>query len=310
MRLGILLLILAATLFGSGFWYTQVTGVCRVPIAYRIGTIDERFNTNAEEIRRIAAKAEAIWEAGTSKELFIYDEAEDALPIHLVFDDRQERSDREAELREDLAAKEGMNESVAAQYEALIAEFRSFKKQYEARVMTYEDNLKAYNDTVTDWNDQGGAPPEVIDDLKRKEADLKREYEALDELSDKLNRVVADLNRIGAKGNSLVADYNSIVEKYNDQFSEGHEFTQGDYTGDAIHIYQFDSEDELTLVLAHEFGHALALDHVENESSIMYHFMEKQGVTNGLTAEDLVEYGEICAERGVAKSIGKLLFNR
>ena len=293
MRIGFLSLMLIATLFGSSFWYGYVDRTCKVPIAYKIGDVDERFGTSKEEIKRIAEKAEVIWEGALGKELFIYDESS-SFPINLVFDERQENADKEAELREDLEAKEGMSESVGAQYERLITEFRTLKKKYEGRVVAYEELLQEYNEEVTKWNDNGGAPESVLKDLKESEKSLKGEQGALEGLSEKLNTIVAELNRMGARGNTLIKDYNTIVEEYNEQFSDAHEFTQGDYVQDAINIYQFDSEDELTLVLAHEFGHALSLGHVENEASIMFRTMGTQTLEAGISTEDTIEFTRVC----------------
>ena len=84
---------------------------------------------------------------------------------------------------------------------------------------------------------------------------------------------------------------------YNSRFAEAKEFTQGDYTGTAINIYQYDAEDELTIVLAHEFGHALSLDHVLNAHSIMYYFMDEQQVGKGLSTEDIAEFNRICGQK-------------
>ncbi len=304
MRLLVLILILALTTFGSGLWYTYIDTSCKYPVAYRIGNIDSRFGTTAEEVKRIAAKAEALWEVPLGIDLFVYDENA-KFPIHFVFDERQENAEREAELREDLAAKEGMSETVGSQYEKLIAEFRTLKKQYESRVLAYEASLKVYNKKVNEWNDKGGAPQEIIDELYAEESVLEKEYAKLDTMSDSINGLVVELNKIGARGNSLVADYNTVVETYNEEFSEASEFTQGDYTGESIHIYQFDSEDELTVVLAHEFGHALSIDHVPNESSVMYHFMDKQNVDKGITAEDTLAFTSICEKKNPVSSFIK-----
>jgi predicted Zn-dependent protease len=115
------------------------------------------------------------------------------------------------------------------------------------------------------------------------------------------------LNAIGAKGNSLITDYNEIVNNYNEEFSEPLEFTQGDFTGDAIHIYQFDSEGELAIVLAHEFGHALSLDHVENEKSIMYHFMGGQDSISGISTEDIAEFHESCDQKSMITKFFKVV---
>lgn len=306
MRVLLLLFVLMAVLFGSGYWYRSFEGVCTVPIRYRIGTIDDRFGTSAEELKRIARSAEAVWEDAVGADLFMYDESA-ALPINMVFDERQENADRERELREDIEAKEGMSESVSAQYETLIKEFRALKREYEKAVIAYEAKLGEYNDTVTDWNEKGGAPVAVIEKLEETKRALESEQLTLKERAAVLNRLAGKLNALGASGNSLITDYNSIVEKYNEEFSEGHEFTQGDYTGDAINIYQFDAEDDLTIVLAHEFGHALALDHVPNEQSIMYHKMGAQDLEKGVSVEDIAEYARVCASGGVPATITRFV---
>lgn len=297
MRLGFLLLILLATLFGSGYWYSFFDTTCKTPIHYHIGGVDSRFNTSKEEFVRIVKNAETIWEAPLGEDLFVYDE-KSTFPINLVFDERQKNAELAEELRQDLDQKEGMSESVATQYEKLIGEFRALKKKYESRVVSYESKLAIYNNEVTEWNNKGGAPQEVIVKLEETQSELTQEQGELESLAVTLNQLVSKLNAIGAKGNSLITDYNTIVNDYNDHFAEAKEFTQGDYTGEAINIYQYDAEDELTIVLAHEFGHALSLDHVLNARSVMYYFMDEQQVGKGLSAEDIAEFNRVCSQKG------------
>lgn len=302
MRLGFLLLVLGATLFGSGYWYTFFDTTCKTPIQYHIGTIDPRFGTDKEELVRIAKNAEMIWETPLGKDLFVYNENSE-LPINLVFDERQENAVHAEELREDLSQKEGMSESVGAQYETLIVEFRALKKKYETQVVRYEENLLAYNTEVTDWNKKGGAPNDVIQKLEATQEELINTQSELESQAKKLNQLVEKLNAIGARGNSLIIDYNTIVEEYNNEFSETEEFTQGDYTTETINIYQFDTEEELTIVLAHEFGHALSIGHVAGAHSIMYYFMEEQQVAKGLSTEDIVEFNTICEQKSVIEQL-------
>lgn len=306
MRLGVLTLLLIATLFGSAFWYAEIDSTCKVPVHYYIGDVDPRFGTSKEEIRRIAQNAEALWENRMSAELFVYD-ASGTLPINLIFDERQENADQEAEIREDLEAKEGMSETVAQQYEKLIKEFRILKKEYESEVIAYETALKSYNTKVSEWNAKGGAPEPVLEDLREEEQGLKTEQRSLESRAKELNGLVVELNRIGARGNSLITDYNEIVSEYNNRFSEVREFAQGDYTGDAINIYQFDAADDLTIVLAHEMGHALSLDHVQNETSIMYYHMGAQDVIHGVTLEDREEYERVCADKDTLRTLVDLV---
>lgn len=297
MRLGLLLLVLLATLFGSGYWYSLFEVACKTPIHYRIGSVDARFGTSPAELIRVSKNAEKIWETSLGKDLFVYDE-ESTFPINLVFDERQKNAEIADELRQDLEQKEGMSESVASQYERLISDFRALKKTYESRIVSYEAKLSAYNSEVIEWNDKGGAPGEVITKLEVTKSEIAKEQAELESLSEKLNQLVVKLNAIGAKGNSLITDYNTIVNDYNNRFAEAQEFTQGDYTGEAINIYQYDADDELTIVLAHEFGHALSLDHVQNAHSIMYYFMDEQQVGKGLSTEDIAEFNRVCSQKG------------
>lgn len=308
MRLPILLLILIATLFGSSFWYQYIDTTCRTPVYYHIGIVDERFGASKDEIKEIAMKAEALWEDALHTDLFVYSDNEKGVPINLIFDERQEEADKEEELRADLEAKEGMSESVGIQYEALIAKFRTLKKEYESRVVIYETTLQKYNTEVSKWNAEGGAPENIAKELQGKSATLLKEQNALQRLAGELNTIAENLNNIGARGNALITDYNSIVEKYNTEFSDAHEFAQGDYADKVINIYQYDSEEELTIVLAHEFGHALSLGHVEGENSIMYYLMGKQTITTGVQIPDITEYTNVCREKSIFERIANLFW--
>ncbi|QQR64806.1 matrixin family metalloprotease [Candidatus Kaiserbacteria bacterium] len=303
MRLPILLLILIATLFGSGFWYQYIDTTCRTPVYYHVGSVDERFGASKDEIKGIAMNAELLWEDALHTDLFVYSDNEKGVPINLIFDERQEEADREEELRADLEAKEGMSESVSTQYEALIVKFRTLKKEYESRVVAYEATLEKYNTEVSKWNAKGGAPENILQELQQKSATLSKEQNSLQKLARELNTIAENLNNIGARGNALVTDYNSIVEKYNKEFNDSREFAQGDYADKVINIYQYDSEEELTIVLAHEFGHALSLGHVEGENSIMYYLMGKQTSAAGVQAPDITEYTNVCREKSIFESI-------
>ena len=302
MKLGILLLILFAVVSGSGYWYAFIDRECKTPVYYRIGNIDERFGTSKDELQRIAKNAELIWENRLMEELFIYDEGR-GLPINLVFDERQRNSEIERELRYDLNAKEGMSDGVASQYEELISEFRSLKKDYEKRVVVYESELRTYNTTVTKWNEKGGALKNKIEELKLEQNRLVTEQKTLETRAKELNSIASKLNVIGAKGNTIITDYNKIVEEYNIRFSKAHEYTQGDQSVKEINVYQFNTEEELTLVLAHEMGHALSIGHVSGEQSIMYKNMGAQQVSNGLSTEDVTEFNNMCSGKSLALTL-------
>jgi hypothetical protein len=285
--------LIATILFAGGYFFYTAQAVCKVPIAYRIGSIDERFELTPDEARAAASSAESMWEDATGRNLFTYDEDAEMV-INFVFDGRQQYTTEERDLRAELDAKRNLSEEVREQYEDLVDDYEDLFDVYEERKRVYEESLAAHNAEVARWNDTGGAPDDVYENLTNRQKMLSEEQKSLNAISYELNRLVSKINNISEEGNTLVSTYNSVVERYNDRFAEEHEFTQGDYQGDKINIYQFIDEDELRLVLAHEFGHALSLDHVEDEKAIMHFFMGGQGSAEGLTSSDLQEFGRVC----------------
>jgi len=298
-------LLLLATFTGAVLVYPY--SPCRLPIYYSVGSVDSRFNTDNEEIQRMALRAEALWEDALDAELFVYDESA-SFAINLIYDERQHNATLEIELREDLVAKENMSESVFALYEELTTQFRSLRSQYETLTSEYDLALHSYNEKVKKWNAEGGAPKNELNALAQEEVELRAWYQSLETLSKRINTIVEELNMIGAHGNALVAEYNSVATEYNKRFSIGHEYAQGDYTQKEINIYQFNSEEELVLVLAHEFGHALGIGHIENSESIMYHIMNRQTITQGLTEEDVKAYALACEKRSLFSHLKRNIF--
>lgn len=289
------LLVLVAIGAWAFLWFEENVSACRIPHAYRIGTIDEGFGITREDARKAVAKAEAMWEELTGKDLFVYDEAAD-FTVNFVFDTRQQLTNEEHEFRDILEQKEGLSEAIKAEYEALAAQYGSLKERYELRLSAYEADLAAYNDEVAMWNERGGAPEETYERLNADRRALNAESRELARIARELNNLVAQINNLGEEGNRVVEDYNEDVAQYNDRFNHEYEFTQGDYQGERINIYQFDSEQELITVLAHEFGHALRLEHVEDQNAIMYYLMDIENHRGNLTIHDLNEFNRVCGK--------------
>ena len=282
-------------LVGGTYWFTQVEAECRVPLSYRIGSIDDRFGLSAEEARLALMEAEAIWENATGKNLFKYEE-DAKFTVNFVFDDRQALADAERNLRDRLNETENESEAIDQTYAELVAEYNELTIQYQDQVAAYERALNAYNAEVESYNDQGGAPEAEYERLANEKNRLDLEQQSINERATQLNALVEEVNRIGEAGNRLVDIHNREVDRYNETFAESREFTQGDFYRTTINIYTWSDRTELALVLAHELGHALSLDHVENEESVMYYLMGGQTGDLELTAEDLAAFDRVCGE--------------
>ncbi|MCA9366365.1 matrixin family metalloprotease [Candidatus Kaiserbacteria bacterium] len=296
MRTPYAVLFLVVLLVAGVYWYTLVGAACQAPVSYRIGTIDDRFALSPDEVRSVVNEAASIWENATDRNLFTYDDDGD-VAINFVYDDRQQSADAAGELQGELNETEALNDELEKQYAALVASYEAKKESFAQRRNTYEQDLAAYNATVNSYNQNGGAPEEVYEELEETRLRLDRERQTINDLADELNDLSSKINELGEQGNEVIAEYNENVNRYNQQYGHSEEFTQGDYQGDSINIYTFKSREELELVLAHELGHALALDHVDNDKAIMYYLMGDQPTEHiSLTDEDLAEFAAMCGE--------------
>jgi len=285
-------LILIAVLAG-GYFYHTASAVCDVPIAYRIGELDDSFNLSEGEARAAITDAESLWEDATGRNLFSYDE-EAVFTVNFIFDARQAQTDKATELGDRLAESRSMSEEVKAEYENLLTKYEALADAYQAKRDRYETDLAAYNAEVEKWNKRGGAPEEVYQELDEQQKELQKTQQELNSEGHQLNDIVAKINELGERGNVLVSAYNNVVNLYNNTFGKEREFTQGDYQGKEINIYQFSDGEELRLVLAHEMGHALGLDHVTGSTSVMHYLMGDQSLRTGLTDADKEEFTRVC----------------
>lgn len=290
------MVLVVTILFGGGYFFYIAQAVCPVPISYSVGYIDERFTITQDEARVAISEAESAWEDATGMNLFSYTEEGGKLTINFVYDERQEFVEAENELKDRLDATENISEAIGETYATLVAQYDELKRDHEEKIEEYEQKLSVYNAEVERYNNEGGAPPEVYQKLQTQKDALASQQRELNAISAKLNTLVGEINNVGERGNNLITSYNEEVNVYNETFGESHEFTQGDYRSDVIKIYTFEDDTELKLVLAHEFGHALSLDHAENEESVMYYLIGEQSRDLTITQEDLVEFNRVCGD--------------
>jgi prefoldin subunit 5 len=285
--------LIVSILLGGIYWYQSEIQQCPVPLPYRVGSIDPSFNISVEDAKDYLTIAENIWEEGADRNLFNYDEEAD-FAINFIFDERQEMANSEASQRGSLDEQKAESDAVQANIDSLQADYEELSAIHEDNVEAYETRLGEYNERVQRYNDQGGAPENVFEELEAERRALERDAEELNQTTDELNDLVNEINRLVERGQILVDRYNRQVQQYNAEFGFAREFTQGDYQGDSINIYKFSSDAELIRVLAHEFGHALGIDHVEASSSLMYYLLIETDEVPELSEEDLLAFADSC----------------
>jgi predicted Zn-dependent protease len=290
-------LLTSVLVFGASYWYVQTASICPVPITYKVGDVDERFNISTDEIKNILANSSEMWESALGRELFVYDDNSSFL-VNFIYDERQQLASTEEEWRISLDKKEAEGKGMITKVKEMNEGYTELQKKYSASLKVYETRLSVYNDQVEKFNEQGGAPKDEFAELQSEQKYLSDLTNKLVKSENELNKLVSDMNTIGEEGKRMIDEYNKEVLEYNKTFGEVDPFTQGDFRRDRINVYKFSDSDELTRVIAHEFGHSLGIGHVEGEDSIMYYLAKEQSSSLYLSVQDIEEFGKVCGDGG------------
>lgn len=278
---GIVNIILVLMISGAAYLvYDRVSAdPCGETLTYGIGSIDPKFGVSESTLVSLLTQTEQVWETPFGYNFFTYDKTA-KFKVNLVFDERQQRTIDERNTRSVIDSQQEQYRQKASEYSALLAEHSELNIQYEEQLSIYNSRLQKYNEEVDYWNRNGGAPQKEFARLQKEKTDLQIESARLENVRRTLNQKVSQLNSLGAEVNDMAKRLNLDVDAYNGKFGKAREFDQGSYNGKEINIFQFSGHEDLKLVLAHEFGHALGLDHIQDPESVMYYLMDRQNIKN------------------------------
>ncbi len=242
---------------------------CETPLTYRIDTVDPRFKISKEKFAQHLEKAEVIWEKNSPYNLF-QNTPGGEISVNLVFDERQNLTNQINQLDNNLEIGQEDLQAQESEYNKLAASFRQ--------------KLDAFNKEVAYYNSEGGAPFSEYERLLKEQEELKSEGAKLDELAKKLNKTVSAFNQQVGNLNKTIDNLTTTLEKKPEE---------GIYIGSEkrIEIYFNVTESELVHTIAHEIGHALGINHNENERSIMYPFTTRE---LALSKDDQEALDKVC----------------
>lgn len=276
---------------------------CAKPIPYKIASFDERFGISRDDFAEALSEAEAVWEKPSGRDLFVYapdDEAENDLKVNLIYDYREQATEKLSDLGITVKNTRASYDALKAKLDDLKADYDKDKVKFDADVAAFNKKKDDYDAEVTYWNGQGGAPEDKYDELRAEHDELQTESDAIDKEETDLNAEVDEINSLVVSINGIAKSLNLSVEQYNTvSGSRGDSFEEGVYETDGltrtINIYEFSSKDKLVRVLAHELGHALGLEHVDDPKAIMYKLNE--GTNAAADQTDLDALAALCGSR-------------
>lgn len=262
---------------------------CAEPLSYAIGAYDERFGITRQEFETAVADAAALWNLAAGSAVLMAS-SEPTVSVNMLYDERQKAID----LGETIGGEQSAYDAMKTEVDRLNDRFVSLRTAHESKVEVYERDVRRYEEDVETWNARGGAPPAAYEELEARKRDLERRRRGLDAEVDTLNGIVATIQERVKELNRLADETNEKVNTYNKTL--GHDFDQGNYVEDEtekrITIFTFEDRMELERVLAHEFGHALGIGHLEDAGSIMYSYNIGNALT--LTEQDVAALKEVC----------------
>ncbi|TSC89329.1 MAG: Uncharacterized protein G01um10145_486 [Microgenomates group bacterium Gr01-1014_5] len=254
---------------------------CDTPIYYSVGEVDEKFGVKKENFLSSVNRAAQIWNKEAGRDIFRYTMNEnlaskgETLQIHFKYDKRQALTTQIGQITGKVYKDESSLRAAITDYEGKVADFNS--------------RMEAFNAEVQKWNEKGGVSPEEYERLRGQERQLQEEATSLANLA-------KELSLSSEKYSSQVGKLNSTIEAFNSELARRPEEGLFNPNNNTIEIYFFANQTELLHTLAHELGHARGLEHINNESEIMFPY-----TTDVLMPgeEDRLQLNEICRERDI-----------
>ena len=282
---------------------------CAIPVHYALGEVDPRFGFDPFLVEAALVEAAQLWQAESSAALFIESAEPRAMQVNLWFDERQQGAVQRQSLRGQLDLAQRDLDEAQADLAAWNGRLELAAQSRERRAAELEARLAQHEAAVAAWNADPGARTAARGRaLEGEGAMLRAELAELERMTSELNDEVAAYNRRVEDARQRAAEMRTQVQQYNASSAtdpvESGRYSYDPQQGRRIDVFRAASFDELVWVLAHEFGHALGLGHVEQPGAVMHALLHEGGELQpggrgplALAAADRAALAAVCGDR-------------
>ncbi|MHA3983576.1 matrixin family metalloprotease [Acinetobacter venetianus] len=253
-------------------------------LRYRIVDVDPRFKLTTEQVKQLSVQATQIWKDGTGQDYFVYD-PNAQLAIHFIYDERQIESEQRREHLSQLETGQRQWLDKKQRLDQTEQEILNNKQFLDLKQQQLNQQIQQYNQEQLTAQQR---PASIVDRdyFQRRQQALQDNIQQVQQEITQYNQKISTLNQQVDELNQLNQQLDQSVHQYKQRF-QPHLFHKGLFNGREILIYEFESEDDLRLTLAHELGHALGLQHANDPTALMYPLMKDQNAENfSLTQAD------------------------
>ena len=286
---------------GQDFAQNPAAGSCEKPISWTIGSVDSQFGLSQQDLTDLVRDVTRLWSDAAGRDMFSYTDqsADSILTINLIYSPQQSRFDEEELIADSIRILQQTFYPKQVSYRNQMATYRQALNRYHSQLTRYNRAIELYNESLARVQVSGARSAREQERLDQYKSQAERIRPVLEEAEQEAAREEQKLIDLADELNNLADRINQLIYRQNRLLGTWTAFKKGAFINIAdrpkITIYQFDDLQQLRLVLAHEFGHALGLPHVENRFSIMYYRAEYQNTSPlQLTEEDVKALKENC----------------